>query len=46
MGNSNNKIYKNIDINEFDKCCDSPKINDNKKNENKDKKTTKITLKK
>ena len=34
MGNSNTKIYKNVDINEFDKCYDSPKVIDNKKNEN------------
>ena len=25
MGNSNNKLYKDVNMNEFDECCNSPK---------------------
>lgn len=46
MGNSNNKIYKNVNMNEFDEFGDSLKKADNKKNEDKDKKNIRITLKK
>ena len=31
MGNSNNKLYKDVNINEFDECCNSPKKEDYQK---------------
>jgi hypothetical protein len=45
MGNTNNKLYKNVDMNEFDKCCNSPEKHNNKKNKVEKEKFNKKTKK-
>ena len=43
MGNSNNKLYKDVNMNEFDECCNSPKKEDYQKCKKKENQNIDIT---